>query len=123
MKKYFLSLMIITGLFSCTNKLEDKKETNTIVVADATAVLSVEGMVCQHGCANYLAQEISSLDGVKDCSVSFEDSSAIISYDNSLVSETSFIDLINSTKDSIYSVTNVEVALIKNIEKEKIQTH
>jgi hypothetical protein len=33
------------------------------------------------------------------------------------------IDLINSSKDSIYSVTNVEVELIKNIKKEKIQTH
>jgi Cu+-exporting ATPase len=114
---------MFSSLISCQNKVEEKTEQASIINADAIASIKIEGMVCQHGCANYLSDEISSMQGVKDCSVSFQDSLAIVSYDNSLISEASFIDLINSTKDSIYTVSNVEVELIKSIHKQKIQTH
>ena len=123
MKNYFFLFILFLGLFACQNKTQEKTEQTTIVEADATATISIDGMVCQHGCANYLSDQISTMEGVKDCQVSFENFLATISYDNSLISEVSMIDLINSSKDSIYTVTNVEVELIKNIKKEKIQTH
>lgn len=123
MKNYFFVIIASLSLFSCQNKTQEKFDEIIFVEADATAVISIEGMVCQSGCANYLSEQISSMNGVKDCQVSFENSTASISYDNSLVSELSIVDLINSSKDSIYTVSNVEVALIKQVQKEKIQTH
>lgn len=123
MKNYFLLLILTLGIFSCQNNTQEKVDQVIPVEADAIASISIDGMVCQHGCANYLSEQISELKGVKDCQVSFDNSLATISYDNSLISEVAIVDLINSRKDSIYTVTNVEVELIKKINKEKIQTH
>lgn len=123
MKNYFLLLILTLGIFSCQNNTQEKVDQVIPVEADAIASISIDGMVCQHGCANYLSEQISELKGVKDCQVSFDNSLATISYDNSLISEVAIVDLINSSKDSIYTVTNVEVELIKKIKKEKIQTH
>jgi Cu+-exporting ATPase len=124
MKNYFFLITFTVVLFSCQNKTQEKVDQQIIPVeADAIVAISIDGMVCQHGCANYLSEQISEMEGVKDCQVSFENSLATISYDNSLISEVSIVDLINSSKDSIYSVTNVDVELIKKIKKEKIQTH
>jgi Cu+-exporting ATPase len=123
MKKYFFLSIIFISLLSCQDKTQSKTDEVIAVEADATAQISIDGMVCQHGCANFLSEQISTMEGVKDCEVSYEKSMATINYDNSIISEVAFVDFINSCKDSIYSVSNVDVELIKTISKEKIQMH
>lgn len=123
MKKYFLVLSLFVALFACQNESKLNQDSIVVVNADAKAILKISGMVCQNGCANHISQEISQIEGVSSCSVNFLDSSAVISFDNSLVSEIAFVDFINSTNDSAYSVMSIDVELIKKAKTEKIQTH
>ena len=63
------------------------------------------------------------VSGVVSADVSFENKLASIYYDNSLISEQDIVSLINSLKDSAYSVASVEVEILKTVEKKKIDTH
>ncbi|MGC6429186.1 MAG: heavy-metal-associated domain-containing protein [Flavobacteriales bacterium] len=123
MNKYIIGLSFLFSVFACQNATEDKKEYVQIVNADATAVMKIDGMMCQKGCASYLSDNLSQIEGVASCEVRLSDSTAVVSYDNSLTNEMVFIDYINSVKDSAYLVTMVDVELIKDIKKEKIQMH
>jgi periplasmic mercuric ion binding protein len=110
-------------LLACGDSQNKQLTEEVIVDADASAFLTVEGMVCEAGCAAYIDKELESLDGVASVDVDLESKIASISFDNSLVSERKFVDVINTIKDSTYSVSNVEVKLIQKSKKVSIDTH
>ncbi len=83
----------------------------------------IEGMSCQVGCAAYIDEELEKLDGVAKAEVDFESKQAVVNYDNSLISEYTMIDLINTLKDSLYTVSSVEVEILQAVENVKIDTH
>ena len=53
-----------------------------ILTADITETYEVKGMHCGYGCVNKIKSAINTLDGVKSCDVSYENSSMIIEFDN-----------------------------------------
>ena len=55
--------------------------------------LNIKGMHCE-GCSSRLERILKNLDGVKDASVSLENKSAIITFDESVITE-------NSIKETI----------------------
>jgi len=122
-KLFFIPLLLLSLVIGCgPAKKSDFKE-EIIEVADTKADLIVEGMSCQVGCAAYIDEELEKIDGVVSADVDFESKSASISYDNSLISEYDIVNTINTLKDSSYSVTSVDVEILKTIEKKKIDTH
>lgn len=106
---FFLLVLIVS---SCANK-GDSNNVKEIYIADATATLMIDGMMCQKGCANFINDTIMSIDGVVSSEVDFQKSLAIIQFNNSITSELVMIDLINTLKDSSYFVSKVDVELIK----------
>ena len=66
-------------------------------------------MSYQAGCAAYIDDELQKVSGVVSADISFENKLASITYDNSLINEYDIISIINSLKDSAYSVASVEV--------------
>ena len=110
-------------LLACGGAEEAHTTEEVIVEADAKAILTIEGMICEAGCASFIDKELEALDGVASVEVDLEAKTAEISFDQSILSERDCIDLVNSVKDSSYSVSNVEVMLIKRIEKVSIDTH
>ena len=50
--------------------------------------LNIKGMHCE-GCSSRLERILKNLDGVKDASVSLENKSAIITFDESVITENS----------------------------------
>ena len=78
MKKYFFLSIIFVSFLSCQNKTQSKTDEVNVIEADASAKISIDGMVCQAGCANFLSEQISSMEGVKNCEVNYEKSMAIM---------------------------------------------
>ena len=75
MKKILLGIAITTFLYSLP----------------ATAVFSVEGMSCAHGCAPKINKAALEVKGVESCDVNFDDSKATIVYDNDKVTDSEIL--------------------------------
>ena len=124
MLKLFITYsLLVFLLISCgqSNFSDFKEEVHA--VADTKAEMTIDGMSCQVGCAAHIDEELEKVNGVISADVSFENKLASIKYDNSLISEHDIVNLINSIKDSAYSVASVDVKILKTVEKKKIETH
>ena len=53
-----------------------------LLSADITESYEVKGMHCGYGCVNKIKSVMNSLDGIKSCDVSFEESSMTIEFDD-----------------------------------------
>ncbi|MBL6657590.1 MAG: heavy-metal-associated domain-containing protein [Flavobacteriales bacterium] len=123
MFKNFLTLLSILVLVSCGQNTTSNVESEVMALADAKAEFIIDGMSCQVGCAAYIDEELEKLEGVVKAEVDFESKLAVVDYDNSLISEYAMIDLINTLKDSLYTVSSVEVEILQAVEQVKIDTH
>jgi len=123
MFKSFLTVLSVLVLVSCGQNSTSEVDSEVTVLADAKAEFMIEGMSCQVGCAAYIDEELEKLDGVAKAEVDFESKQAVVNYDNSLISEYTMIDLINTLKDSLYTVSSVEVEILQAVENVKIDTH
>ena len=123
LKLFITPFLLVFFMIGCdqTNSSEYKEE--VLAVADTKAEMKIDGMSCQVGCAAHIHQELEKVSGVVSADVSFENKLASINYDNSLISENDIVSLINSLKDSAYSVVSVDVEILKTVEKKKIDTH
>ena len=115
MRFNFFLLFSSVFLFACGRSEKAHTTDEVIVEADAKAIFTIEGMVCEAGCASFIDKELEDLSGVASVEVNLDAKTAEIYFDQSIVSERDCIDLVNSVKDSSYSVSNVAVMLIKKI--------
>lgn len=97
------SLLIFSTCVQQTNKTQSDSE-----IADSSnfvsVILKVNGMTCE-GCENTVSKSIETLDGIKEVSTSYIDSSSVVIYDSSLIS----INLIREKIDETgYEVTGIE---------------
>lgn len=122
-KLFLLPVLVLSLMVGCVPSNSSDFKEEFIEVADTKAEFIVEGMSCQVGCAAYIDEELEKMDGIISSEVDFETKKASISYDNSLVSEHDIANVINTLKDSSYSVASIEVEILKTIEKKKIDTH
>ena len=123
LKLFMTPFLLVFFMIGCdqTNSSEYKDE--VLAVADTKVEMNIDGMSCQVGCAAHIHEELEKVSGVVSAYVSFENKLASINYDNSLISEHDIVSLINSLKDSAYSVASVDVEILKTVEKKKIDTH
>ncbi|MFK7812634.1 MAG: heavy-metal-associated domain-containing protein [Maribacter sp.] len=72
-------------------------------------IVTVEGMACQEGCADTIADNLRKTEGIKTAEVSFETGEAIVEYDNGLISLNGLKKVITDTKvkDYVYTVKRV----------------
>ncbi|SFR54230.1 heavy-metal-associated domain-containing protein [Maribacter stanieri] len=76
----------------------ENRITNTIVV-------NIDGMACQEGCADKIASNLKTNDGVISADISFENKNGIIVYDPSLISIEQVKSVITDTKVKDYNYT------------------
>lgn len=114
-KNVMLVALISMALFSCSHKSCDKKEKHEEISVEKAPVtpndetkFAISGMVCEVGCAGLIEKELNSLEGVATATISFEDSLALVSYDNNIVSENDILSLVNNIADHQYKATLVE---------------
>ena len=123
LKLFITPSLIVFLLIGCSQSNSSEYKEEVLAVADTKAEMTIDGMTCQAGCAAYIDEKLEKVSGVVSANVSFENKFASITYDNSLISEHEIVSAINSLKDSAYSVTSVDVEILKKVEKKKIDTH
>lgn len=111
MRKVILSGIITAGLMvfaACGQQAATDAENtaNTEVsaeVAAATVELSVDGMMCSHGCVTTIEKALGNTAGVQFASVNFDEGSAKVEYNAEEISEEEIIGVINELHDGIYT--------------------
>ena len=66
-----------------------------LVSADKSESYKIEGMHCGYGCVNKVKSLVNSLDGVKLCDVSYENSLMEIQYDDTKVNSDMILKLLS----------------------------
>jgi copper chaperone CopZ len=99
MKLVLNTLLIFTFLFSISCS-QEKEVKETL----ASSELKVEGMVCAVGCAKTIEKEMLEMEGVKSCSVNFDEGVASITFNENLISNEKIMDHISHMNDGQYKV-------------------
>ncbi|MDQ3192077.1 MAG: cation transporter [Bacteroidota bacterium] len=121
MKNYTNQFRIIISFFAIaffitacsTENTADSDEITELIVEGeenkALALIEVEGMSCEIGCARYIKGKIAKLNGVYESEVLFEEKTARISYDPTIISGKQLVSQINSLNDGQYKVGKVSI--------------
>jgi len=123
----FLSVILFTAIFVSCDKSKDQKNTpeekqTEIAEADVKTVqLEIEGMTCEIGCAKLIQSKLYKTDGVSFAEVHFADSSGVVSYAATRVSEKDLVQVVEqSGGGDLYRV--ITVAPIEVIDAGETET-
>ena len=72
---------------------------------NAKMVMNIDGMTCAVGCAKSIEHELKNTAGVTMAAVDFENKTADVAFDNTLISKDQLVTLVNEYKNGIYSAT------------------
>ena len=91
--KYSFLVAATLVLVSCStpepevvNITTAEKQPVTVATANAEASLFVSGMTCEMGCKGAIESKLGKSEGVVDFQITFADSTAVVSFDSTLVS-------------------------------------
>jgi len=76
------------------------------IIFSASSSFKVDGMMCGVSCVNKLKAQVSTLEGVKSCDVSFEKGMMIVDYDESKLTDEKIINLF--ADNSSFKVTTLD---------------
>ena len=119
MKKIILlaSVFVFSVMVSCKNitaipkvvTIEQTADEKELVFAEATKLsMSIDGMVCVHGCAAVIEKNLNKTAGIKEAKVDFETKQVYLIFDAALLNSEKISEVVLKTGDT-YSVSNVEV--------------
>ncbi len=95
-------LFLIVVVSACKNTSNppivtlDNENPSEPVQANALAFLTIDGMVCEIGCAKVIENQLNELNGVSSAQVNFETKVASISFDSKLAE---LLDFIKTVED------------------------
>lgn len=84
------------------------------IIEQRSAVIAIEGMMCEKGCKSTIQNKLSEMDGVSSCEINFEAQKAVIKYDSKKLKADDFITKINGIADGIYKAILVEDKDLEN---------
>ncbi len=99
-----------SGITSCNSSSSQENQ----IIEQRSAIIAIEGMMCEKGCKSTIQNKLSEMDGVSSCEINFEAKKAIIKYDSKKLNVDDFINKINGIADGIYKATLVEDKDIEN---------
>lgn len=111
---HLFSVALMLVMLSACSHQEDKKS----LIANASADMSIDGMVCAMGCAKAIEKELSTKNGIVAISVNFEENTAHVEFDKDVISETDIEKEIESLNEGQYKVEKIE-AKSKKVEEVK----
>lgn len=109
----FVAIMIGATSFVITSCNTDSSEENNII-EQRSAIIAIEGMMCEKGCKSTIQNKLSEMEGVSSCEINFEAQKAVIKYDSKKLKADDFITKINGIADGIYKATLVEDKDLEN---------
>jgi len=106
--KELIVLLLVGFVTSCASSSQSENVEEKPVVANSRCVLSIEGMMCEKGCKTTIEQRLSKAEGVVACKVDYENKKAELDFDNSVITSSELIEIVNEIADGIYSATLLE---------------
>jgi copper chaperone CopZ len=100
--KISLLASILVLLSSCGVELS---KDDSVVIANASCVLSIEGMMCEKGCKTTIQQKLSNTNGVVVCAVEYEEKKVVIDFDNNVVTAKELITVVDEIAGGIYKAS------------------
>lgn len=102
------AIFIFLVLMTCTSVLK-AQDNNLDNQGNQTVIITIEGMACQEGCADKIAENLGKLNGVQSAEVSFETGNAVVTFDSNKIGIDSLKTTITTTKakDYVYTVKEV----------------
>lgn len=115
MRKVLFVLIGVSLLVGCGSKEDgnghegdqEQQHETSMVAANETLNLGIEGMVCSVGCAKAIEEKVGGMDGVASCVVSFKEGTAEIKFDNKLISSENIKETITTMNDGQYKVNDI----------------
>ena len=105
-----ITLAVCMGL-NCQAQDNTLAPTATEVAKSITAIVEIDGMACQEGCADAIRAHLKDVKGVSHAAVSFVDKSATIHFDPTVTSMANIEKVITDTKVKAYVYTIRKVTL------------
>ncbi|MDC0338930.1 cation transporter [Flavobacteriales bacterium] len=99
-----ISLLALILLLFSSCGVESNKEYSG-VIANASCVLSIEGMMCEKGCKTTIQQKLSNTNGVVACAVEYEEKKVVIDFDNNFVTTKELIKVVDEIAGGIYKAS------------------
>ena len=128
---YFTLLFALVMMISCseetpkTPSIEDVPVTHVSKSGNETysvANLQIEGMMCEIACVGKVRKELSSIAGVIDTQIDFDEKSTLdmasVKFDPAVTSEREMIETIHAIGDGLYQVRSVEVVTFDHAQTE-----
>lgn len=112
MKNYFslLFLFLFVGCISTKNEQITQKESKAIPQI-TIATITIDGMVCQVGCADAIQMNLNDLEGIRSAEVSYVKGEAVIAFNPAKTNADKIRKIITNTKvkDYVYTVKNINI--------------
>ena len=120
MSKKNISLLFLSASFflNACNKTQTHEDKRALV-SNAEMTLTIDGMMCEKGCAKTIEKTVSDLIGVTFSKVNFEEKTAIFRYDDSKTSEKEILNVIANINEGQYKISKVELKVEKKIDTDK----
>lgn len=109
----YLIIVILALLLPGTMLAQKANSTDSIIapVHLKSVVFGIDGMACQEGCANKIAENLENTKGIHAVNVSFNEKTAGIDYNPSIISLTDLKSIITNTKVKQYQYTITSTTL------------
>lgn len=77
----------------------------------STAIVSIDGMACQEGCADKISSNLRNITGVSTAEVSYTNKEAIITFNAEIVTALQLKNIITNTKvkEYVYSINSFQI--------------
>lgn len=111
MKRLLLVAAMALSIASCTNKqagTDNAASANNVEAANKTITLAVDGMTCT-GCENTIQEAVGKLAGISEIKASFLDSTALVSFDSTLVNLTAISEAITDAGYTVKGEKNLKI--------------
>ncbi|RKR15067.1 copper chaperone CopZ [Maribacter vaceletii] len=113
MKIKALTLLLFIAFISCNSSKKSISSSDKTIVATTnnTAIILIEGMACQEGCANKIQTNLLQIDGIEEATISYEKAKGEVVFNPNKVSSETILKTITNTKvkDYVYTIKNVEI--------------
>lgn len=124
MKRFVLPIILpLFALFflqACQNNVNEQAATNFVQTADgAHASIGIEGMFCEQGCARFIEESLTDLEGVKQVQVYFNQKRAEVVFDESALDGKDLVNHIEDLQDGLYDVTTIDLEESEKVENDQ----
>ena len=112
MTRTLLILLTLALASSCQSKKPETKtpptqqeEVTTMIASNATASITIAGMVCAMGCAAVIEKKLNATHGIAKAIVDFPSKKALIEFDDTQITPNGIIDVVKKVGDA-YTVSS-----------------